>query len=371
MIVIITHSALDGSNPEGMISAALNVLIENKYDFFFIKHSILGTFKSKFYIYEKGLLKREGLIFTIRSLPVARYITEILSTFVFLFSKNKGENIIIGVDPLNALVGLILRLLGRAKKVVFYTPDYSVKRFDNLFLNQIYHFIDRLCVKYSDQVWNVSSRICKVRKEMGLIENRNIFLPNIPSENYKRFLHNVRNRNILITLGALDEQIDYLGLFDAIAILKKSNPSIILKVVGSGPKELFYKNYIKRNNLDRYVIFLGQIDHDKALEEMSRSGIGFALYNGKWGFNYYGDSMKCREYFSFGLPVITTDTHSTVEEIIECGAGVVCDLGCNNYVNAVLEIYKNYNRYSNSSYGLGSKYDKSIIILNSLCIGVK
>ena len=49
---------------------------------------------------------------------------------------------------------------------ILYTPHYSPKRFSNNIVNKIYHFIDKICVLNSDEVWNVSSRIHDVRKNM-------------------------------------------------------------------------------------------------------------------------------------------------------------------------------------------------------------
>ena len=98
------------------------------------------------------------------------------------------------------------------------------------------------------------------------------------------------------------------------------------------------------------------MSHENALNEISRSGVGLALYNGKWNFNYYGDSMKCREYFCFGLPVITTDTHSTVEEINSYSVGIVCKMDKESYKTALINIFENYMLYSRNSYALADKY---------------
>jgi glycosyltransferase involved in cell wall biosynthesis len=192
---------------------------------------------------------------------------------------------------------------------------------------------------------------------MGAKQDKNLFIPNIPSNEYKLFLKNQRNKYQLITLGIIDKQLDYYNIFDAVCELKKKYPSIILKIIGNGPKENEYKKYVIKNNLQKNVKFLGYLDHHRALEEISKSGIGLALYNGKWGFNYYGDSMKCREYFSFGLPVITTNTHSTVEEVKEFKAGIVCKMDKEDYKKAITEILKNYKNYSSCSYELAKKYN--------------
>jgi len=102
---------------------------------------------------------------------------------------------------------------------------------------------------------------------------------------------------------------------------------------------------------------LGHLTLSETLEEASRSGIGLALYTGAWNFNYYGDSTKCREYLFFGLPVLTTDYHSTVEEILSSGAGVVTDISPVSYAENIKYILSNYKELSASSASLGNKYD--------------
>ncbi|MFA5009126.1 MAG: glycosyltransferase [Candidatus Paceibacterota bacterium] len=368
MIIVVSHSSfIDGKFHEVPVNTLIDVLIEKKEKFVFIRHSITGIFKSNAYFYEDGKLKNNQEIFTIQSILILRYLTECILTFFFIGFHFKEKIIFIGVDPLNALTGLLLKIFKRTKKFIFYTPDYSPKRFNNKILNNIYHLIDKTCVKYSDQVWNVSSRICGVREKMGLIDSKNIFLPNVPSSKYMKFFSNSKNKETLIILGKLENQIDYIGLFDSMVVLKSKIPSICLKIIGGGPQKSFYKNYVKDKKIDDRVYFLGQLNHENALEEISKSGIGLALYNGKWEFNYYGDSMKCREYFSFGLPVITTDTHSTVDELIKYKAGIVCDLNSQNYTEAVLKILNKYEEYSSNSYNLGKKYsDKNEQIIKNI-----
>jgi len=157
-------------------------------------------------------------------------------------------------------------------------------------------------------------------------------------------------------------------LFEAVKLLKDRFPLIYLKVIGGGVKEDEYKKYVSDEKLENNIKFFGQLDHAQALEEISTSGIGVALYNGKWNFNYYGDSMKCREYFCFGLPVITTDTHSTVEEIKEYDAGVICLSDPISYSDAIEKILMNYEYYANNSYLLNRKYcDIHNRVLSAIC----
>jgi len=344
-------------------------LIKRKQDFIFLRHSLKGDHDSILKTFEASKLSEETISLG-QAMPPMRYFKEYFLN-VRLLAKKIGKNqdvTFVGFDPLNALVGINLKRKGLVKKSIYFTADYSIKRFDNKVLNWIYHLIDRFCVRKSDEVWNVSSRICDVRRKMGLPENKNIFLPNLPSDDSKRFFDNKRDKNVLITLGLIDKQLDFINLFDAINLLERENMSIKLLIAGAGPKEEEIRRYVKENGLDKDVIFLGYIDHDRALEHISNSGIGMALYNGEWGFNYFGDSMKCREFFSFGLPVITTDTHSTVDDIKKFKAGIVTEMSAQSYKKAIKEIIDNYETYSENSLRLGQEYKNNFKDrIDSLC----
>ena len=355
--ILVSHAAfISGKTFGALTNNFVEVLIQNKKSFTLICHSINGNMPSEIYFYKEGVFERKEKLFVISKISVLRYITEVISTVLFFWKKNICSGVYIGIDPLNALSGVILKRFGKIKKVIFYTPDYSPKRFENKILNEIYHWIDRFCVRHADQVWNVSRRICNIRQQLGLEAEKNILLPNVPSNEYKKYLHNKKDVHTLVTLGIIKDQLDFMGIFDAIKKIKISYPDIILKIIGSGPKEDEYKKYVLENELQQNVIFLGYLDHSDALREISTSGIGLALYNGKWEFNHYGDSVKCREFFSFGLPVITTDSHSTVDEIQEFEAGIICEIASDAYVEALEKLFKNYDEYSSNAKKLGEKY---------------
>ncbi|MNH31818.1 Glycosyl transferases group 1 [compost metagenome] len=129
-----------------------------------------------------------------------------------------------------------------------------------------------------------------------------------------------------------------------------------MEIAGNGPEEKALKMLAKHLNIEKEIVFLGKIPLGDLMERVSRAGVGLALYTGIWGFNTYGDSTKCREYFNFGLPVLSTDTHSTVEDIKSYNAGIVVNLSSKEYIDALEEIFSHYSIYANASHILGEKY---------------
>lgn len=286
---------------------------------------------------------------------IVRYIFQIFKTVLFL-NKTKNIEIVIAINPLNALSVIIFNsLFFRNIKYIYYSADYSTSRFGMKILDKIYIYIDKLSSKKALVTLSVSSRIVALRKKYGLSDDKNIFLPNVPEFPVLSETNKLSDKITLITLAKLDEQIDYAIIFEAINVLKNKY-NIYFNIAGSGPSESKIKKLAEDMGLSDRVKFLGFLQHSDALKEIQISDIGLALYNGKWSFNYYGDSMKCREYFNFALPVVTTDTHSTVEEIEEYDAGVIVELTKESMVEGLEKIIKNYEEYSKNSLSLGKEY---------------
>ena len=357
MIVLTSHgSYVNGKIYEPPVNTLVEVLISAKSDFLHIRHSIDGSIKSKVYFYSRGQVRKTTTLDVPQKPTLSRYWGEYKATVKLFKRLKKRHYIYIGADPANAFIGLQLKKKHLIDKLIFYSVDFSDKRFANPILNATYLAIDKHCARHCDQVWNVSSRILSRRTTQGIPENKNIYVPNAPaSPVISRPNHQPGTK--LITLGIISDQLDFKNLFEAIKILLPTFTSIKLTVVGSGPKETEYKSLAQKLNLGDAVEFTGYLPHHLALKKIQDSDIGLALYNGNWSFNYYGDSMKCREYFTFGLPVITTDTHSTVEDIVKYKAGIVCPMSPAAYAKAIKTILNHYPEYSQSAIDLATKYN--------------
>lgn len=345
---------IEGKEYDGIGNVLKDVLPAISDDFIFVRHSMEGGLASQVQYFDKGVVTRTKELGVISGIGPLRYITEVISTVRF-FKKNPVD-VFIGIDPLNALAGVILKKAGAVKKTVFYTADYSVNRFSLKLLNYIYHRIDMYCVTQSDEVWSVSPRIVKIRESMGLASKKNILLPNVPPEKYNYMKDNVHNRQTLFTCGIVDTQLDFESSIRAVSILRDEFPDLQLVVVGNGPEVERLEALAVELDVVERVHLKGRRDLSGTLDEMSKAGIGLALYTGVWGFNEYGDSTKCREFANFGLPIITTDTHATVPEIVEYEAGVVTEPGVEHLVTAIKKVLEHYDDYSEKSVQLGAAH---------------
>ena len=80
-----------------------------------------------------------------------------VDTLLQVVKTGKSYDLYVGSNNLNASVGLILKTLGKVKRVVYFSPDWVLDRFGNLLLNRVYHWLDYICVKNCDMTWNSSA----------------------------------------------------------------------------------------------------------------------------------------------------------------------------------------------------------------------
>ncbi|MEK7497299.1 MAG: glycosyltransferase [Patescibacteria group bacterium] len=276
-------------------------------------------------------------------LPI-KSVLETLNTIKFGFSKR--FDIIIAIDPLNALAGIILKKLGRCKSLIFYTVDYADKRFENSFLNSIYHLIDRLAINNADYVWNVSSRIVQKRLKQGIKKEKIILLPNSPDvEQIKPAGDKEVNRNWILMISGVTHSPTFDATVNAFLKVVKRRKDAKLLIAGSGPYEAELKKIAKSKGLKNNIEFKGQMQHKDLVTLMRKCGIGIALYTQDFSWTKYGDSMKAREYLAAGVPTIITGTVSTADDIRKAEAGIVVKLDEKEIANVIDKILSNEDLY--------------------------
>lgn len=260
-------------------------------------------------------------------IPIKSIIETILTIAKSILFKT---NLFIGIDPLNALSGVILRKLGLVSKTIYYCVDYTPTRFANKFLNNIYLWSDKFCANNSDEVWNVSRRIIDLRIKQGIQNDKIKYVPNSPKFlDCPRVPDNKINKNqIVMVTGQTHNPVVDLVL-KSFAKLNKNFPNLKLKMIGIGKKRL-----------QKNVEFLGQLTNEDLLKVVSESYLALAIYTFSKDYSWitYGDSKKAREYLACGVPVIITDVVGTSDEVKKYNAGLVVKAETNELTNAIQEI---------------------------------
>ncbi len=356
MIVIASHVY---QTKDGEIAGPVHSL----EDYFKRYKKKFSTFHFPIYGRYPFKLNGEEFFSWISVFPYSRFLFEGIAVFfeTIRIKKQFNETIdYIGIDPLNALWGILLKKLKIINKLIIFTPDYSSVRYKSHFANQIYHFIDRLTVSHSDYVWAVSKPICDLRKKMGMAKNRIFLVPNSPA--IKRIkLKPINTKNIfgMVYVTPTLDKSELKILTQMLNNLKKSYPKISLDVISSQKPEEKIKN----------VKFIGLQPHDKLLELLTSYGIGLAFYTKKQNWDYFRDSMKIRDYLACGLPVIVYGDNYTIEEIEKNKCGVrLNELDIESLSYAIKKVFDgaNYHIYRKNAIKLADEYDYDKMIRYSL-----
>jgi len=296
----------------GPVQALEEYVSKNYSDWRFTEHPLLTMKSSR--IIEKGK-KREIWNPPFRMLA---YPWQVKLNILFNFKKS---DVFIGIDPLNAFCGILLKFFGRTKKVIYYVIDYTPKRFTNPILNSLYHSLDRFCSENSDCVWCISQRILEQKKKFklkkGIVVPVGVYFDKINYENEK-----IKDSIVLLSHLTKDK-----GVQIAIKAMKDVSmefPNSKLFIIGKGPYEKELRKLAKELKLDKNIEFLGFMDHDEAMKNLSKFEIALAPYeDDPDSITYYADPTKPKEYLAAGLPLIITRVPWIAEEVEKKSMGKV------------------------------------------------
>lgn len=346
-VIIVSHAVfVNDSDVFGPGHAISSFLKEKNVYHMYIRHSLYDKRPTLIEIFFGKKVEK----FEIHNafLGLFRYISEIINTIRFLGRDNIP--VFIGINPLNAFAGLLAKRLGKVKKVIFYTADYAYNRFENPFLNIIYHSLDRIAYTYADCVWNVSSRITHIREMQNVSTEKNIFVPNTPSiKLMKRYSASKKILNSLVLIANFTPAIDYTLILNVLKKLQKYYPNIHLSFIGTGVRENEIREKVSIMRLQNNVKFFGFQDHEQAMKIIAKHKVGLALYSKQWAWTEFGDSMKARDYLSLGLPVIMNKEISTSDDIEQYNAGMAINLSEKNLFESIYYLLEDTDTYLSMS----------------------
>lgn len=267
-----------------------------------------------------------------------------LTTWWVLRQKGKFD-VFFGADCLNAMVGLWLRWLGKTKKVVFYTIDFSPERFSQPLLNKIYHQIEKFCVRHADEVWDVSPRVAEGRKQFLGLEYAakcRVVPIGIWFDKVKRRPFSDIKKHQLLFLGHLLEKQGAQLVLAAMPEIIKEIPDFHFLIIGGGPYEEELKKIASDLHLESRITFTGWVKEREKLDVLvPESACAIAPYDpSKAGYTYYADPTKIKDYLSAGLPVILTEVAHNARELEKEGCGLVIGYNQEDIAKAVIQMLK-------------------------------
>lgn len=360
--LVVSHVAFTGHAQE-----LKNFLKQHAEKLVFIGHpfSYASQKKSVAEFYKNGVLKTAMKAPQIGGSEIVLYLKDFLTTFYFTFRLRVKFHVYVGVDPLNALVGLILKRLGFAQVTIFYVIDYVPFRFKNVVLNNIYRSIDRLCVYNADYTWNLTSAMADARQKIGISKSstNQITVPTgTHFEKLKRMPLARSDRDTIVFLSHLRKGQGIELVLEALPEVIKEIPSVKLIVIGTGPLEKHFKEEVKKRKMTDNVVFLGYIENPDEIDEIvAKCRVGIAPYiPDPDSFTWYADPGKPKIYLGCGIPVIITKVPEVALEISKREAGIAINYSSRELADAITKLLNDdvlYEKYRANAVQFASELD--------------
>lgn len=290
--------------------------------------------------------------------PLLNYLLELFSTLQQVLKRKKKYDLFIGVDSLNALAGILLKKIGKVKRLIYYTIDYVPRRFENRALNALYHWLDSFAVKHADEVWNVSARITEARHEFqGMdprVYNHQKVVPiGVWYDKLKRPPFAAVKKRQLLFVGNLLRKQGVQYVLEAIPLVIDRLKGFHFMIIGGGPHEAALKKMVDDLKIRPYVTFAGWIKDRQELDRwMSDSALAVAMYDkfddhGAINFTYYADPTKLKDYLSFGIPILLTEVPHNARELVNYGCAEIITKDPPVIAEAIVRILQDEQRLLN------------------------
>ena len=347
--LLVTHTFATGPSQE-----LRDYFVNKQFDFAFLEHPLIYTplmVRSKITFFFKGKVKKitEGV--DSKHIFFLHFISDFFYTLYFIINAKQEYDVCVAVDNLNFLASFILKKLGFCKKLIYWTIDYTPKRFENVILNTIYHGVDRFCCYNSDVVWNSSKRMKEARRHNGV--NTAKCAPEIIVPDGSHFKEIERmpswkaDRFKLVFMGHLIKKKGVDLVISSLPELLRDYPQLTLTIIGTGDEENALKELARKLNVADKVFFMGYIEDHKNVERIiANCGIGLAPYvPDPNSFTFFSDVGKVKIYLACGLPVLITNVPEIASDLQKEKAGIVFEYNKQSFVINLKELLDNEKKY--------------------------
>lgn len=309
-IILVTHVLSDGP-AQNFLKYCLN----NKFEIIYIEHPLIVNKRiqsSRFKIFNGKKIIFEKTLSKIKSVFFSHFLSIFRNVFLVRKYFNKKNDYYIGFNCLNTLSGIILKkyLKFPIDKVIFFSVDYSPKRYQIFILNYIYQFLDKFCIKNSDYSWCLSQKMINEKKLIHNLKDSYDHKFKISPMGYwniykidRKFEYN------FLYIGNIEYQQGLNKYLELAKVLKKNKIFFKFNFIGDGADlDLFKKDLYNCNLLDSFIFHGYLKDFDNIINISKKTSFGLAIYETSQDpmkLINYTDSGKIKMYISLNLPFIT------------------------------------------------------------------
>ncbi len=282
-------------------------------------------------------------------------IRDVLSVLAAAVGAKPAYDYFIGFESVNTLAGLMLKKMGRVRRVIYYVSDYSPQRYTNPLFNRLYVWLDRFCCYRVDYIWDVSVAMQSARVHAGLSPAKSAPVIHVPNALEKRYIRHLpvakRIPYSLVFMGTLGYENGPDVAIEALTYILPKFPKTQLHIIGKGEGETQrLREFAKKLSVEAHVTFHGFIPDTTAMFSLLRRYmIALAPYREVHGsVRWYGDSLKVRAYAAAGLPIITSRVPPLGRELAGLEAAVITGDNGSEVAAAIMDFFahpKLYDKY--------------------------
>lgn len=313
-----------------------------------------------------GRVIREFTAPAVRGNDLLFYLKDCILSVWYVLRTGRVYDIYVGSDNLNTFAGIVLRALGRVRRVVYYVIDFSPARFPGRLMNAVYQAVNRFCCYHADVIWNVSPAMIGGRERIGIRRERSAPQITVPLGcDYARIrgiAAGEHDPHALVYFGALRGEHGPGLVLEALPRMLREAPDIRVVFAGGGELEERLKTRAAELGIAERVRFAGFIPSDEeAYRVLSGCGLALATYPpDDHTYKRYCDPGKVKIYLACGLPVLITDVPAIARELAEKGAGVIVEYSPEALAEAALRIFRDpegYRRMRERALAVAREYD--------------
>lgn len=150
-------------------------------------------------------------------------------------------------------------------------------------------------------------------------EKIEIIPPGIDTRDYQNIRRKTSGVFRFLTVGYLTDRKAVDLIIKALALVVRKNQNISLSIVGGGPNLNNLKSLVRKLNLQKNVVFIGQVPHSQIRAYYQSANVFVSMSRAEsWGQVYL-------EAMASGLPVIASKNDGSVEIIEDQKSGFLID----------------------------------------------
>ncbi|MEP7702679.1 glycosyltransferase family 4 protein [Paraglaciecola sp. 25GB23A] len=195
------------------------------------------------------------------------------------------------------------------------------------------------------------------------------FSPATPDENIKATL-NWENRNVILTVGRLQERKGHDMLMKALPAIVDKFPLTLYAIIGNGEQKEHLKKLVETLSMEKHVMFMDEINDQQMIQCYQQCDV-FVLPNRTVDNDIEGFGIVLVEAQACGKPVIAGNSGGTSETMKINESGFIVDCNTPNELVKKISYLFSYPDKANEMGKLGRAHVESTLDWKQLIILIK